>query len=113
MNTTNTDNFSLLASLVGFALAIYAIVTQPVQVDSKRPSQTRTEPKAKASDLAFERLWDDPFAIYSGNRWCVDAEASAAGGRGHIVFGCPDEDAAIRRGSGKSDSNALTPSSAP
>jgi hypothetical protein len=28
MNTTNADHFSLLASLVGFAIAIYAILTQ-------------------------------------------------------------------------------------
>ncbi len=65
MSTTNTDNFSLLASLVGFGIAIYAIVTQPVEVDSKRPTETKNEAKVKASQPAFARLWDDPFAIYS------------------------------------------------
>jgi hypothetical protein len=64
VNTTNADHFSLLASLVGFGVAIYAIVTQPVQVDSKRPTQTKNEPKVQASEPAFARLWDDPFAVY-------------------------------------------------
>jgi hypothetical protein len=65
MSTTNTDHFSLLASLVGFGIAIYAIVTQPVEVDSKRPTETKNEAKVEPSNPAFARLWDDPFAIYS------------------------------------------------
>jgi hypothetical protein len=65
MNTTNADHFSLLASLVGFAIAIYAILTQPVVVDSKRPTQTKSGPGIQASETAFARLWDDPFAVYS------------------------------------------------
>jgi hypothetical protein len=64
MSTTNTDHFSLLASLVGLGIAIYAIVSQPVQVDSKRPVQTKSEQKKDTSQLAFARLWDDPFAVY-------------------------------------------------
>jgi hypothetical protein len=47
MSTTHTDNLSLLASLIGFGIAIYAIVTQPVQVDSKRPTETKNEAKGK------------------------------------------------------------------
>jgi hypothetical protein len=65
MSTTNTDYFSLLASLVGFGIGIYAIVTQPVHVDSTRPTETQNEPKITASQPAFARLWDDPFAVYS------------------------------------------------
>jgi hypothetical protein len=65
MSTTNTDYFSLLASLVGFGIGIYAIVTQPVHVDSTRPTETQNEPNKTASQPAFARLWDDPFAVYS------------------------------------------------
>src|SRR3984957_13374893 len=64
MKSTNADNFSLLASLVGFGIAIYAILTQPVQVDSARPTGTRNESKVEATEPAFARLWDDPFAVY-------------------------------------------------
>jgi hypothetical protein len=64
MKSTNADNFSLLASLVGFGIAIYAILTQPVQVDSARPTGTRSESKVEAAEPAFARLWDDPFAVY-------------------------------------------------
>jgi hypothetical protein len=64
MSTTNADHFSLLASLVGFGIAIYAILIQPVQVDSKRPTQTKNGGQVNASEPAFARLCDDPFAVY-------------------------------------------------
>jgi hypothetical protein len=62
---SRTDNISIVASLLGFLLAVYGIFTQPVGVESARPTQTGAGEPTKAEVPAYARLWDDPFAVYS------------------------------------------------
>jgi hypothetical protein len=40
MSTTNTDAVSIIVTLLGCGLAIYGIVSEPLVVDSTRPTQT-------------------------------------------------------------------------
>ena len=61
---SRTDNISIVASLFGFLLAVYGIFTQPVVVESARPTQTGAGEATKAEVPAYARLWDDPFAVY-------------------------------------------------
>jgi hypothetical protein len=62
---SRTDNISLLASVLGFVLAVYGIFTQPIVVESARPTQTGAGETTKSEVPAYARLWDDPFAVYS------------------------------------------------
>ena len=64
MSTTNTDAVSIIVTLLGCGLAIYGIVTEPLVVDSTRPTQTGEAGKVPAEVPAYARLWDDPFAVY-------------------------------------------------
>jgi hypothetical protein len=64
MSTTNTDAVSIIVTLLGCGLAIYGIVTEPLVVDSTRPTQTGEAGKVRAEVPAYARLWDDPFAVY-------------------------------------------------
>jgi hypothetical protein len=61
---SRTDNISLLASVVAFLIAVYTILTQPIVVESARPTQTGTGEPTKPEVPAYARLWDDPFAVY-------------------------------------------------
>src|SRR5438132_14174312 len=65
MNRSATDNISIVASLLGFLLAVYGIFTQPAVVESARPTQTGAGEATKSEVPAYARLWDDPFAVYS------------------------------------------------
>jgi hypothetical protein len=62
---SRTDNLSIVASLLGFLLAVYSIFTQPVVVQSARPTQTGSGEPTRSDVPAYARLWDDPFAVYS------------------------------------------------
>jgi hypothetical protein len=64
MSTTNTDAVSIIVTLLGCGLAIYGIVSEPLVVDSSRPTQTGEAGQAPAEVPAYARLWDDPFAVY-------------------------------------------------
>ena len=64
MSTTNTDAVSIIVTLLGCGLAIYGIVSEPLVVDSTRPTQTGEAGKVRAEVPAYARLWDDPFAVY-------------------------------------------------
>jgi hypothetical protein len=58
------DNLSLVASVLGFLLAVYGIFTQPVVMESARPTQTLAGEPTNSEVPAYDRLWDDPFAVY-------------------------------------------------
>jgi hypothetical protein len=62
---SRTDNLSIVASLLGFLLAVYSIFTQPILVESARPTQTGSGEITRSEEPAYARLWDDPFAVYS------------------------------------------------
>ena len=64
MSTTNTDTVSIVVTLLGFGLAIYGIVSEPLVVDSSRPTQTGEAGPVIPEVPAYARLWDDPFAVY-------------------------------------------------
>src|ERR1700737_2210224 len=64
MAPTTTNTFSIIASIFGFGLAVYAIINAPVVVDSTRPTSTGNAGEVKLSEPAYARLWDDPFAVY-------------------------------------------------
>lgn len=64
MSTTNTDAVSIIVTLLGCGLAIYGIVSEPLVVDSTRPTQTGEAGQVPAEVPAYARLWDDPFAVY-------------------------------------------------
>jgi hypothetical protein len=64
MSTTNTDTVSIVVTLLGFGLAIYGIVSEPLVVDSTRPTQTGEAASVPPEIPAYARLWDDPFAVY-------------------------------------------------
>jgi len=64
MSTTNTDAVSIIVTLLGCGLAIYGMVSEPLVVDSTRPTQTGEAGQVPAEVPAYARLWDDPFAVY-------------------------------------------------
>jgi hypothetical protein len=64
MSTTNTDAVSIIVTLLGCGLAIYGIVSEPLVVDSTRPTQTGEAGQVPPEVPAYARLWDDPFAVY-------------------------------------------------
>jgi hypothetical protein len=64
METNCSDIISIAASILGFILAVYGLLTQPLIADSTRPSMGADQPPPDTASTVPARLWDDPFAVY-------------------------------------------------
>jgi hypothetical protein len=85
MSTTNTDAVSIIVTLLACGLAIYGIVSEPLVVDSTRPTQTGEAGQVSADMPAYARFWEDPFAV------CPDTDevkppAAALPANGRTLF---------------------------
>ena len=85
MSTTNADAVSIIVTLLGCGLAVYGIVSEPLVVDSTRPTQTGEAGQVPVEVPAYARLWDDPFAVYPDTGE-VKPPAPALSGKGKTLF---------------------------
>lgn len=85
MSTTNADAVSIIVTLLGCGPAVYGIVSEPLVVDSTRPTQTGEAGQVPVEVPAYARLWDDPFAVYPDTGE-VKPPAPALSGKGKTLF---------------------------
>jgi hypothetical protein len=64
MEPNRSDVISIVVSILGFILAVYGLLTQPLIADSARPSLTPDKPPTEKALTVPARLWDDPLAVY-------------------------------------------------
>jgi hypothetical protein len=64
MGQTKTDLAAILASAIGFLIAVYGVISEPLTVDSARPTQTKAPSETGKNAVADARLWDDPFLVF-------------------------------------------------
>jgi len=67
MASTTTDIASIVASVGGLAVAVVGILSEPLNVDSSRPTIQNSN-SGLHSPIATARLWDDPFAPFTAEK---------------------------------------------